>query len=301
MLTLQQIIQDVYDKLSVDTDSTTYSTWGRVVPKINSVMHKILSDRKYDVLIQDSTYHPYIKGGDIQFLRGVALFDKPRTLVANRVANEWEDEIYFTKPQNIKPTWYCLIKWMIFKYTYHADIISETYWISLDEPLQIKIRPGDEVEILYEVPDNAEETYQLFSLAQNREIELTYADYRYPNDFLQYWTILSKGWKKLIRVVAPDAWYLHTFKLNYYNKVTNLTSPTDKTVFPDERRDRDVLSLLVAGELLRETEKSDDATVKLNEWYWNLVLFYDKFATTNKWFRQDLWWNRGLQHNVAII
>jgi hypothetical protein len=63
----------------------------------------------------------------------------------------------------------------------------------------------------------------------------------------------------------------------------------------------DMLAVLVAGELLYETERTDDAAMKLNEWYGNLILFYDKYANTNKWFRQEMWWNRNLQRKAPII
>lgn len=88
MLTLSNIVQEVYDRLSVDSDSTTYGTRTRVVPKINSVMHRILSDRKYDVVLQDSTYHPYIQGGDLQFLRGTRSFKRRPTKVSCEKAEE---------------------------------------------------------------------------------------------------------------------------------------------------------------------------------------------------------------------
>lgn len=180
----------------------------------------------------------------------------------------------------------CLIKGTVYKFTLGTD--QERTWLTLDEDLTIEIEAGADIEFLYEIPENAEATYQLFALAQNREVEMLYADYRYPTDFQRYRTILYKNGKSLIRIVAYDARYLETFKLNYFKKVPSLVNLTDTTVFPEERRDREVLALLVAGELLYETERSDDATVKLNEAYGNLVLFYDKFATTNKGFRQDL-------------
>jgi hypothetical protein len=44
-----------------------------------------------------------------------------------------------------------------------------------------------------------------------------------------------------------------------------LKNLTDKTVIPDERWDLDMLAVLVAGELLYETERTDDAAMKLNE------------------------------------
>lgn len=132
----------------------------------------------------------------------------------------------------------------MFKYTLNVD--GETTRLLLDEDLTIPVEPGVEIEFLYQIPSTAEATYQLFALANNREMEMLYADYRYPTDFREYRTILYKDGISLIRVVAPRAWYLQSFKLNYYKKVENLVNLTDKTVFPEDRRDRDVLALLVA-------------------------------------------------------
>lgn len=154
--------------------------------------------------------------------------------------------------------------------------------------MTIKVERGAIIEFLYKIPDNAEATYQLFTVINNKEIEMVYADYRYPADFMQYWTILFKDGVSLIRIVAEDAWYWKTFKLNYFKKINTLVNLTDKSPFPEDRWDREVLALLTAGELLYETERSDDASLKLNEGYGNLILFYDKFATTNKGFRQEM-------------
>ena len=96
-------------------------------------------------------------------------------------------------------------------------------------------------------------------------MEMVYADYRYPTDFQQYWTIVYKNGISLIRIVSYDARYLKTFKLNYFKKIETLKNLTDKTVIPDERWDLDMLAVLVAGELLYETERTDDAAMKLNE------------------------------------
>jgi len=299
MLQLSDIVKEVYDRLSVDSDSTTYGTRTRVVPKINSVMHRVLSDRKYDVVLQDSTYHPYIKGGDLQFLRGTHSFKRRPSKVTSAKAEEWDKRVYINSTKNVPIKWWCLIKWTVYKFTLGTN--QDKIWLTLDEDITIDIEAWSDIEFLYEIPESAEATYQLFALAQNREVEMLYADYRYPTDFQRYRTILYKNGKSLIRIVAYDARYLQDFKLNYFKKVPSLVNLTDTTLFPEERWDREVLALLVAWELLYETERSDDATVKLNEAYWNLVLFYDKFATTNKGFRQELGWNRRLQNNIAII
>ena len=63
----------------------------------------------------------------------------------------------------------------------------------MDEPLTIPVENGMEIEFLYQIPATAEATYQLFALANNKEMEMIYADYRYPTDFKDYRTILYKN------------------------------------------------------------------------------------------------------------
>ena len=299
MKQLNEIIQKVYDLLSVDSDNTTYWTWTRVVPKINSVMHRVLSDRKYDVVLEKSQYAPNIQWWDLQFLRGTFSFTRRPEKIVNKPAQDWTRRLYIASTDKVPTKWWCLVKGTVFKFTLHATVGEQ--WLEIDEDLQVPVEPGVPVEFLYEIPEEAEATYQLFSVQENHEIEMIYADYRYPTDYQQYWTILYKNWVSLIRIVSYDARFLHTFKLNYFKKVESLKNLTDRTVIPDDRWDDEMLAVLVAGELLYETERTDDAAMKLNEWYGNLILFYDKYANTNKWFRDEMWWNRNLQRKVPII
>lgn len=298
MKQLNEIIQKVYDLMAVDTDNTTYWTWTRVVPKINDVMHRILSDRKFDVILEQSQYKPNIQWGDLEFLRATYSFTRRPEKIACKPAPEWSRRLYIASANKVPMKWRCLVKGSVYKFTLNATVGEQ--WLTLDEDLQIDIEPGSPIEFLYKIPDEAEATYQLFSVQDNHEIEMIYADYRYPTDFQQYWTILYKDGIKLIRIVSYDAFFLHTFKLNYFKKIDSLKNLTDKTVMPEERWD-DVIAILTAWELLYETERTEDWALKLNEWYWSLILFYDKFATTNKWFRQDMWRNRNLQRKWPII
>lgn len=299
MLQLQEIIKEVYDRLAVDDDNTTYSKEGRVIPKINSVMHRILSDRKYDVVTENSQHAPCIKGWDLQFLRWTYSFERKPNKVSCETTQEWDNRVYILNTQKMAIKGYCLIKGEIYHYQVETDWTRNRLLLDRDAPTTIEW--GSDIEFLYKIPEESEATYQLFAVVNNREVEMTYADYRYQNDFSQFRSILYKDGISLIRICVYDARFFQTFKLNYYKKVASLVEDIDTTVFPEERWDREVLALLVAGELLYETEKTDDASIKLNEWYGNLILFYDKYATTNKWYREDLWWNRNLQSKNVII
>lgn len=244
MLQLSDIINKVYDLMSVDSDNTTYSTWGRVVPKINSVMHRVLSDRKFDVVLEKSQYAPNIKGGDLQFLRATYSFNRRPVKIVNRKALEGDRRLYIGSTKDVPTKGRCLVKGSVYKFTLNATATEQ--WLLLDEDLTIPVESGTVIEFLYKIPDEAEATYQLFSVTDNNEMEMIYADYRYPTDFQQYWTILYKNGVSLIRIVSYDARYLKTFKLNYFKKVNSLKNLTDKTVIPDDRRDLDMLAVLVA-------------------------------------------------------
>lgn len=299
MLSLSEIVKDVYFKLSVNADNETYKKKTVVIPRINSVMHQILADRKYNVILPDSTYSPDIKWWDLEFLRGNMFFDRVRDSVAVWNADAGQYRIEFRYRPDIPLEGRIYVNWMILTYTMLEE--DWHYYFVLPNALEMKVRGGTRIEFLYPISDDAEETYQLFSLANGKETEIVYSDYRYPWDYLIRWSILYKDWTKLIRLMLPDLREYSQFKLNYYKKVTDLVNDEDVSLFPEERRDKDVLAQLVAWELLRETEKSDDGQKKLIQGYGKLISFYDKFATINKGYRQNMGRDRKMNKPTAII
>lgn len=301
MLSLAEIVHQVYLELAVNDDNETYKKETVVIPRINSVMQKVLADRKYNVILPDSTYSPDIKGWDLEFLRGNMFFDRVRNVVSIWKADAGTYRIeYQPKPGNNIPTsGYIYVNGMILEYT----LLEEDWhhYFVTPEAIEMSVFPGTKIEFLYPIKEEAEETYQLFAMAKGREIEVVYSDYRYPGDYLNFRSIFYKDWTKLIRLNLPETREHMQFKLNYYKKVTDLVNDTDKSLFPESRWDINVLSLLVAWELLYETEKTDDGAKKLIKGYGELIAFYDKFATINKGYRQNMWWNRKMNRPTAII
>lgn len=301
MLSLADIVKDVYFKLSVNSDNETYKKETVVIPRINSVMQQVLADRKYNVILPDSTYSPDIKGWDLEFLRGNMFFDRIRSVVSIGRADAGDYRIeYQPKPNlDIPVEWYIYVNGMIIEYATLVE--NDHYYLVSDEELEMSVRPGTKIEFLYPIKDDAEETYQLFAIVNGKEREVVYSDYRYPTDYIEYRSILYKDWVKLIRLNLPETRYNAQFKLNYYKKVKELVNDDDVSLMPEERWDKDVIAQLVAGELLRQTEQSDDGQKQLIQGYGKLISFYDKFATINKGYRQNVWWNRRMNKPSAII
>ena len=301
MLSLAEIVKDVYFKLSVNSDNETYKKETVVIPRINSVMQQVLADRKYNVILPDSTYSPDIRGWDLEFLRGNMFFDRIRSVVSIGRADAGDYRIeYQPKPdQNIPVEWYIYVNGMILEYATLVE--NDHYYLVANEELEMSVRPGTKIEFLYPIKEDAEETYQLFAIVNGKEREVVYSDYRYPTDYIEYRSILYKDWVKLIRLNLPETRYNAQFKLNYYKKVKELVNDDDVSLMPEERWDKDVIAQLVAGELLRQTEQSDDGQKQLIQGYGKLISFYDKFATINKGYRQNVWWNRRMNKPSAII
>ena len=301
MFSLAEIVKDVYFKLSVNPDNETYKKETVVIPRINSVMQQVLADRKYNVILPDSTYSPDIKWWDLEFLRGNMFFVRVTSRVSVGRADAWDYRIEY-KPkyeQDIPVEWYVYVNGMIIKYISLKE--GWHYYLVSDEPLEMNVRPGTKIEFLYPIKDDAEETYQLFAIARGKEREVVYSDYRYPWDYIEFRSILYKNGTKLIRLNMPETRNNMQFKLNYYKKVEELVNDDDVSLMPEERWDKDVIALLTAWELLWETEKSEDGQKKLIQGYWKLISFYDKFATINKWYRQNMWRNRKMNRPTAII
>lgn len=305
MLSLAEIVKDVYFKLSVNSDNETYKKETVVIPRINSVMQQVLADRKYNVILPDSTYSPDIRWWDLEFLRGNMFFDRIRDRVSVNRAEPGDYRIEFKKSDDMLPLeWWIYVNWMISEYEIYMETDIEgndhRYFV-LPEALEMSVRPGTKIEFLYPIKEDAEETYQLFAIARGKEREVVYSDYRYPQDYIEYRSILYKNGTKLIRLNMPEIWTNMQFKLNYYKKVAELVNDDDVSLMPEERWDKDVIAQLVAWELLWQTEQSDDGEKQLIQGYGKLISFYDKFATINKGYRQNMWWNRRMNRPTAII
>jgi hypothetical protein len=80
----------------------------------------------------------------------------------------------------------------------------------------------------------------------------------------------------------------YNYRLYYIKDVDRLFGDTNTTVFPEEEFDHDMLSMIVSGELLRETEKSETAKMQLTEGYAKLIDFYNAYRVQNKDFKQTL-------------
>lgn len=276
--TLSTIVERVYWNLSVDDDSKTYDKNIRVIPKINHVYKQILKGEYRDIL-NDRT----IKGWDLRFLRGKQwIHDYPRKATTQEVSDN-DPTIMLTDTNDIPAQGYGLINGCVFRYS----------GISSNQLMNVTGIMGTHrrwscIHIVHKIPDEARKSFELFRVGRWGKLEeMEYIDYKFQDKFSNYYTIIGNDTsnEQFVELCFPctdeDYW------LYYHKKVVDLINDTDTTAFPDDE-DLEVMAVIVAGELLLETEKSEHAQTLLNLGYGKLIDFYNNRAEQNRDFKETV-------------
>ena len=278
--TLSEIVARVYHHLGVDDDSTTYTKSIRVVPKINDVVAQICR-REYKNLLKQNM----IKGGDLRFLRKQSFIQRydSKPLLANVAPGQTT----LTAPANIpRPSnWYLYLNGEVLQYW---PISGNTIFLST--PTQQKAEKTDRIYVVYKIPAEADDTFELYRIIDDgRLIDTHYADFRYPADADEYWTIVwdLNTSENYVRLNFHNSERKHNFWLFYYKKSTKMVNDSDYCILPDDYW-TELVAHLAAWELLYETEQNKASEAFLNQWYWALQEFYNKFSTFNKDFRKAI-------------
>ena len=276
--TLSSIVERVYWNLSVDEDSKTYDKNIRVIPKINHVYKQILKGEYRDIL-NDRT----IKGGDLRFLRGkMRLHDYPsKTTIQQHTDNA--PTINLTDTLERPAQGHAIINGCVFRYFWsNAKQLQSVTWIMWTH------RQGACVSVVHQVPTDARKSFELFRVGRDGKLEeMEYIDYKYQDQQSNYYTILGNDTSNEQFVLLCFPRSDSDYRLYYHKKVQDLVNINDMSVFPDDE-DMEVMAVIVAGELLLETEKSEHAQTLLNLWYGKLIDFYNNRAEQNRDFRETV-------------
>jgi hypothetical protein len=282
--TLLEIVNRVYNHLWVDDDSTTYGKSVRVVPKINDVVAQICR-REYKNLLKQNM----IKGGDLRFLRKQTFIqrydNKPLLADANVGATTISASPTIVWPAN----WYLYLNGEVVQY---GPVSGNT--IFLLTPLKQHARKWDHISVVYKIPSEANDTFELYRILKNGWLEEThYSDFRYPADADEFYTIVGNDTTtdNFLRLNFYNSVSMYNFWLFYYIKATKMANDSDTCILPDEYGN-ELVAHLAAGELLYETEQNKASEAFLNEGYWALQEFYNNFSSFNKDYRKAFQWKR---------
>jgi hypothetical protein len=155
------------------------------------------------------------------------------------------------------------------------------------------------IEIVYRVPDDASDTFELYEQVSNGEKhKVPYSDFRYPNDTSYYWTVVGRNENGDNFVKLHTSGHYKRYWLYYYQKVERFADLTKYIILPDNYG-IELVAPIATGELLYETEENLASQTFLNEGYGKLVSFYNKFSTFNKDSRREIKIDRGV--NMGLL
>ena len=285
MATFSQIIQRVYLNIGTD-DEVTWVAWVYwaydktliVKPRINECIRQILIWQKKNLLTDRM-----IMGGDIRFMRKKLPFTvAPSRPITVNVA-VWATSIYFNTA-DWNPLGYWIINWQIFYYTGKQP--DRLTWV---QGITMTHSKGDHVESVYTRPTDAHKPFALIPTDwTNERKSIDYMDFRYTDRQVSYYTsmqddmgVVTGHGKQHIYVRYPCAEKTR-FRYHYYKKPNTLVNDNDICEIPDDSYCTEMITAIVAGELMREREQSEQAQMLLKIGYAKLEEFYHEYSKQNK-------------------
>ena len=279
--TLGDIKTEVYLLMNQSSDSSTYDADTRVQTKINTVIQDVCKG-EYRSILSDEVF----KAWDLRFLRGkqaVKRYDNV-TLTAELLTTDIELSCDTT---NLTDSWSVVINGNVIHYTGKtATELTGVTNIQMDQDSWEYLRQ------VFQVETEAFKAFVLFWIASKSEfwpdmIEIPYDDNRNQQSMDRYYTILTDE-------TSTDLWLdirgftgTEKFWLEYYKGLSDYTSDWDTIAIPDPYW-KSVIASMVAGELLWESEQTDESTRKLQLAYSKLITFYNTYNTMVKERRKSI-------------
>lgn len=275
--TLQQVIDRVINHIAVEADTTTYNVNLRIIPKINEVIKQINKWNLKNILTDK-----VMQAWDLRYLRkkvyiksvapqGLQNSITPASTTINVNAN------------NYSTTGYVSINNNVINYTGKSTVqLTWCTWI---------MGQFDKWDIIYQVyqkPSDLDRNFRLYAISRNlsENIEIPFRDYKYNKDISSYFTWIEDWSSDNQFLLIKDSIYID-YWLYYYRKTIKAVELTDIVDIPEDYW-VELVALIVAWELLYETEQNKQAQWFLVEWYSKLHLFYMDQNSLVKEFRPTI-------------
>lgn len=279
--TVGQISNRVYDYLSEPTTSTQYDFNSVVLPKIQKINDQICSGEMKDIVKNGDVIY---KAGDLRFLRDQIYIPYVKPTATSLTVNPWDVTITVWSTNGFATSGSLWLWWQIVTYTGVAG-----NQFTGCSGVIVLLNPWYTVYQTYELPSVADRTFQLFNIdTLGQEIEIPEEDFKFSQNNISYFKIVWDTNTSDKNYIYINWYYTNVvFMLYYYRKPTTYTTTADICDLPDNFW-VEVIAPLVAGELLFETELDAQARNLLMTWYANLHVFFNKFTSFNKKFRDKV-------------
>jgi len=205
----------------------------------------------------------------MDFLKKSVHFNVGQATKLTNPLNTWFTTINVASTDWYENSWSLLICWDVINYTNkNATQFLWVTWISKIHEI------GELVEPMFKLPTDCDKITGVLTHCNNgNTVPLQYnpSQFWIPNYWTSGMTEITDSWQRyaLIRL-----WYgIKSCSVEYYSIPPYLVNPWDLCVLPWENG-VELLALIVAGELLRETEEEQHAVKLLKLWYNKLHMFF---------------------------
>lgn len=265
LMTYGQIKTSVFDIMDQNSDSGTYAP---LVPKKINAIGDMICKGIVTSILDEKTY----TAGDLGFLYDEAFFTivTPKALTGEVVTSNTEIFFDTTDYEDSGRVWIGGEK-----IRYASKTSTKIQGLT---SIKTTHSAWDSVEQLFTLPTSISLPFTVFLIRNNCEEEIPAIDERFTRDAKVGYSIVNASGINLLRVIGASEGKI---LMKYYKKRTDLEEDSDICVLPDKYPES-VLAMIVAGELLYQTEEVDNGATKLKIWYNNLNNMYKYYASRIK-------------------
>lgn len=281
--TFQEVIDEVFN-IFVENEQKWDFWVDNVARKCKSVIRRICEWSIWRVFPDPTTWAKQINIPRLPFLeRKTAINRKLPVYVGTDWASAWDVTIPVVDTTNLSDSGYVVCKGNVIKYTWKTA--NTLTWVT---GLVIDLESGDQVSQTFLISDiNVYKPFDLSYFDWNDEYWVVYrsdSDVK-PNT---YYTILNDNWDRFLSLVWLSE---RSYWLYYIKKPTEITDDYDVEIdLPDDCW-IDIVSPIVAWEVLWKNEETQLWKEKLDIWYATLIEYADKWnSDINEKVQQIEYW-----------
>lgn len=265
--TFQDVIDEVFN-IFVENEQKWDFGLDNVARKAKSVIRRICEWSIWRIFPDPTTWAKQINIPRLPFLeRKTPINWKIPANIGTNWASAWDTEIPIVDTTNLLSSGYVVCKGNIIKYTWKTA--NTLTWVT---GLVIDLESGDQVSQTFLISDiNVYKPFDLTYFDSGKEFSVVYRSDSDPKPN-NYYTILNNETDRFLSLVWVQA---GSYWLYYIKKPAEITDYNTEIELPDDCW-IDIVSPIVAWEILRKNEEVQLWKEKLDIWYNILIEYADK-------------------------
>lgn len=277
--TLQEILAKAYFKMGEKTTSSVFEYTGNMLDEANVLQRSICQWRLEDIITWKT-----IEAGNLVFMQAKKFYEIVPSVTLWEECEAWATTLTLDTT-NLDSSWKIIIEGDIISYTAKTSTtLTSVSGVSVRHLSWVKVRQ------LYALPDDFYKTIDLY----HNENPVTYHEWNDEQTYgWIYYEIVEdsqSGYNYMntayLNVVGIE-WVSDNVMLKYYRDTTDMEEDGDYCDLPGDSWVK-VISNILAGTMLYDTEEAEKGLRFLTAWYAALKKLYKDYAERRRPFRKKV-------------